>query len=134
MVGSRNGRIVLRCHGSPQAPTSAANFGRSMLPPERPATIFPDPAPPLSAAAMAQPAAPSAITWARSAVNFIARATWSSVTTIEPLSLDSSGHIVGSTDLPPAPSTNDACQLSKYTGRPSSSDFDSGAAVAGSAA
>ena len=100
------------------APTSAANFARSMLPPETTATILPRPARPLSAAAIAQPAAPSAITRARSAASVIARATSSSETTIEPASCDSSGHIVGSTDLPPAPSTNDACQLSKYTGRP----------------
>jgi hypothetical protein len=116
------------------APMSAANFARSMLPPETTATIFPEPARPLSAAAMAQPAAPSAITRARSAASFIARETWSSETTIDPESGASSGHIVVSTDLPPAPSTKDAVQLSKYRGRPAASDADSGAAVSGSAA
>ena len=53
------------------------------------------PARPLSAAAMAQPAAPSAMTCARSATSFIARATSSSETTIDPASGASSGHIVG---------------------------------------
>ena len=47
---------------------------------------------------------------------------------------ESSGHIVGSTDLPPAPSTNDACQPSKRLARPLRSDVASGAAVSGSAA
>jgi hypothetical protein len=41
---------------------------------------------------------------------------------------------VASTDLPPAPSTNDAASPSKYTGRPAASEADSGAAVSGSAA
>src|SRR6185503_6499873 len=104
------------------APTSAANLVRSMLPPETTATIFsrrPPPrvvdeaARPLSAAAMAQPAAPSAMTCTRSAASFIARATSSSETTIEPVTVPTSGHIVGRTDLPPAPSTNEALQLSK---------------------
>ncbi len=71
------------------------------------------PALPLSAAAIAQPAAPSAMTRARSAASFMPRATSSSVTAIAPDSDASSGHIAGSTDLPPAPSTNDAFQFSK---------------------
>src|SRR5262245_8913580 len=116
------------------APTSDANFARSILPPDTTATVLPAPARPLSAAAMAQPAAPSAMMWLRSATSFIARATSSSVTTIDPESRDSSGHIVGSTDLPPAPSTNDAFHCSKYFGAPAASDADSGAAVSGSAA
>src|ERR1700716_2627775 len=98
-----------------------------MLPPDTTATVLPAPARPLSAAAIAQPAAPSAITRARSATSFIARATSSSGTTIDPDNGCSSGHIVGSTDLPPAPSTNDARQLSTYTGLPAASDADSGA-------
>src|SRR5438309_8184148 len=102
-----------------------------MLPPETTATILPAPARPLRAAAIAQPAAPSAITRARSAVNFIARATSSSGTTIDPESGASKGHIVGSTDLPPAPSTNEGVQFSKYIGRPAASEAESGAAVSG---
>ena len=44
----------------------------------------------------------------------IARAASSSDTTIDSSTHAlSSGHIVGSTDFPPAPSTNDACQASK---------------------
>ena len=105
-----------------------------MLPPDTTATTLPVPARPLSAAATAQPAAPSAMRCARSATSVIAAATSSSDTTIDPDSPRSSGHIVGSTDLPPAPSTNDAVQSSKYTGRPAASDAASGAAVAGSAA
>src|SRR5262245_58784758 len=104
---------IVHRHLSEQAPTSIANLWRSMLPPETTATTLPRPAPPLSAAATAQAAAPSATTCARSAVSFIAQATSSSDTTIDPASACSSGHIDGSTDLPPAPSTNDACQLSK---------------------
>ena len=104
-----------------------------MLPPETTATIFPEPARPLSAAAMAQPAAPSAITRARSATSFIALATSLNDTTIEPDSGASRGHIVVNTDLPPAPSTKDAFQSSKYSGRPAASDANSGA-VSGSAA
>ena len=53
------------------------------------------------------------MTLARSAVSFIARATSVSETTIDPVSCDSSGHMVSITDFPPAPSTNDAFQLSK---------------------
>ena len=105
------------------APTSDANFARIDVAARddgddlaaTPAALT---ARPLSAAAIAQPAAPSAMTCARSATSFIARATSSSETTIDPDSGESSGHIVGSTDLPPAPSTNDAVQSSKYTGRP----------------
>src|SRR5436190_13572858 len=89
------------------APTSLANVERSMLPPETTATTLRRPARPLSAAAMAHPAAPSAITCARSAANFIASAASSRVTTREPVTCASSGHIEASTDLPPAPSTND---------------------------
>ena len=74
------------------------------------------------------------MTCARSATSRIARAASSSETTIEPASGCSSGHIVSSTDLPPAPSTNDAVQLSKNSGRPAASDAASGAAVSGSAA
>src|SRR5579864_2313171 len=116
------------------APTSEAKRDRSMLPPETTATVLPDPDRASSAAAIAQPAAPSAITCMRSATNAIARATSSRETTIDPDSPRSSGHIVGITDLPPAPSTNDAFQRSKYMGRPSASDAASGAAVSGSAA
>src|SRR5438552_2916915 len=117
-----------------QAPMSAANFERSMLPPDTTATTLPVPAPPLSAAATAHPAAPSAMRCARSATNFIAAATSSSDTTMDPDRPLSLGHIVGSTDLPPAPSTNEAVHPSKYNGRPAASDAASGAAVAGSAA
>ena len=74
------------------------------------------------------------MTCARSAVSLIAAATSSSDTTIDPSSSRSSGHIVSSTDLPPAPSTNDAVQPSKDTARPAASDALSGAAVSGSAA
>jgi len=74
-----------------------------MLPPETTATILPRPARPLIAAATAQPAAPSAMTRARSATSRMARATSSRETTIEPASVRSSGHIVSSTDFPPAP-------------------------------
>src|SRR4051794_12034298 len=116
------------------APTSAANLGRSILPPDTTATIFPVPARPLNAAAIAHAAAPSAITCARSAVSLIARAASSSVTTMEPVSEDSSGHMVARTDFPPAPSTNEARHPSKYTGRPAASEDASGAAVSGSAA
>jgi len=93
-----------------------------------------DDARPLSAPAIAQPAAPSAMTCVRSATSFIPSATSASETTSDPDSEESSGHIVGSTDLPPAPSTNEACQRSKDTGRPAASDAHSGAAVSGSAA
>ena len=113
---------------------SAANFARSMLPPDTTATILPRPARPLSAAATAQPAAPSAMTRARSATRRIAWAASSSETTIEPASGRSSGHMLSSTDLPPAPSTNDAVQPSKNSGRPAASDAASGEAVSGSAA
>ena len=64
----------------------------------------------------------------------MAAATSSSETTIEPSRPRRSGHIVSSTDLPPAPSTNEARQLLKATGRPAASDALSGAAVSGSAA
>src|SRR5437763_17110481 len=104
-----------------------------MLPPDTTATILPAPQRPLSAAAIAQPAAPSAMTWLRSATSFIASATAFSETTTEPSSCDSSGHIVVKTDLPPAPSTKDAFQFSKYNGRPAPIDTLSGAAVSGSA-
>ena len=58
-----------------------------------------------------------------------------SVTTIDPCSsVDSSGHMVGSTDLPPAPSTKEAFQFVKYRASPAFSDASSGAAVSGSAA
>src|SRR5262249_19218504 len=102
-----------------------------MFTPDTTATILPLPARPLSAAATAQPAAPSAMTRIRSATSVIARATSSSDTTIDPDRRDSSGHMVSRTDLPPAPSTNDALQLSKYFGRPAASDADNGAAVSG---
>ena len=50
-------------------------------------------------------------------------------------SVFSSGHMVGSTDLPPAPSTNDGCQASKWLGLAAlSATVASGAAVSGSAA
>src|SRR5262249_38280678 len=98
-----------------------------MLPPETTATILPEPARPPSAAAMAHPAAPTAITRMRSATSLMPRATSSSETTIEPESCDSSGHIVGSTDLPPAPSTNDAVQPSKYTALPAADGNHRGA-------
>src|SRR5262249_58096246 len=114
-VGQRGER---RVRVQEHAPTSDANFERSMLPPDTTATTLPAPARPPSAAAIAQPAAPSAITCVRSATSFIARAASSSETTIDPSSRRSSGHIVASTDLPPAPSTNDAVQPSKYTGSP----------------
>ena len=105
-----------------------------MLLPETIATILPR-ARPESAATTAQPAAPSAITWQWSATNLMAAATSSSGTTMEPASnRDSSGHIVGSTDLPPAPSTNDACHASKEVARPFFSEASNGAAVSGSAA
>src|SRR5581483_2247328 len=104
--------IELSAHLS-HAPTSAANLGRSMLPPETTATVGPLPALPESAAAIAQPAAPSPMTCTRSATSFMPRATSSSVTTIDPCSWLRSGHIVLITDLPPAPSTNEAVQLSK---------------------
>jgi hypothetical protein len=45
-----------------------------------------------------------------------------------------SGHIDGSTERPPAPSTNDDCHASKVTGGPASNDAACGAAVSGSAA
>ena len=84
---------------------------------------------------MAQPAAPSAMTRARSAVRRMASATSSSETTNEPATqAESSGHMVGRTDLPPAPSTKDACQSGNQLGSPFSNDSASGAAVAGSAA
>src|SRR3954471_15404515 len=83
----------------PHAPTSDANVDRSMLPPDTIATIFPR-ARPDSAAATAHAAAPSMITRHRSATSFIAAAASASGTTIEPeTSRDSSGHILGSTDL-----------------------------------
>ena len=106
-----------------------------MLPPETTATTFPGPARPLSAAAMAQPAAPSAIDMRPFGCQFhrardlVERDDHGSGERSR-----ASGHIVVSTDLPPAPSTNDAVQLSKYIGRPAASDADSGAAVSGSAA
>src|SRR5712672_2936962 len=114
-----------------QAPMSDANVDRSMLPPDTTATTLPLPARPLSAAATAHPAAPSVMRCARSATNFIAAATSSSDTTMDPDNSRSIGHIVFSTDLPPAPSTNDAAHPSKYTGRSAASEADSGAAVAG---
>src|SRR3954468_18684276 len=105
-----------------------------MLPPDTTATTCSVPAWPLSAAAGAQPAAPSTIKCARSATSAIAAATSSRETTIDPDNPFNMGHIVGSTDLPPAPSTNDAVQSLKYTGSLAASDAASGAAVAGSAA
>src|SRR5262249_19072079 len=99
--------------GRAAAPTSSANRGRSMFPPETTTTIFPRPARPLKAAATAQPAAPSEITCARSATCRIARATSSSETTMDPANEQRSGHIDSSTDLPPAPSTNVAFHDSK---------------------
>src|SRR5262245_41498561 len=116
------------------APVTSANVVRSMLPPETTATIFPFPARPLVAAATAHPAAPSAITRARSATRRMAAATSSSEPTIDPVKFLGSGHIVGMTDFPPAPSTNDFAQASKYFGAPAVSDTESGAAVSGSAA
>src|SRR6185436_11961581 len=97
-------KVGISCHLS-HAPTRDANLARSMLPPETTATTLPVPARPLSAAAIAHPAAPSAITRARSATSLMPRATSSRVTTSDPESVESSGHMVGSTDLPPAPST-----------------------------
>ena len=106
-----------------------------MLPPDTTATIFPVPARPLSAAAIAVPPAPSATMCTRSAVLRMAAAMSSSGMTIEPSTRSlSSGHIVGSTDLPPAPSTNDGFQASKRLASPRRSDSSSGAAVSGSAA
>ena len=78
--------------------------------------------------------APSAMTRARSASSFIALAICGSGTTIDPAIDRTSGHIVSSTDLPPAPSTNEACHPSKYPGRPAASDDARGDAVSGSAA
>src|SRR5205823_8291069 len=83
MEAFREGEQSVSCHES-QASTSDANLARSMLPPETTATILPAPALSPSAAAIAQPAAPSAMTCARSAACFIARATASSETTIDP--------------------------------------------------
>ena len=69
------------------------------------------------------------------AARFIADATSARGTTIESSTTDrSSGHMVGRTDLPPAPSTNDACHPSKRDASPRLSDNDIGAAVSGSAA
>ena len=65
-------------------PRASAKRERSMLPPDTTATTLPAPARPLSAAAIAQPPAPSAITCTRSAVSRMAAATSSSGTTIEP--------------------------------------------------
>src|SRR5580765_4667888 len=113
---------------------SDANVDRSMLPPDTTATTLPVPARPLSAPATAHPAAPSVMRCARPATNVMAAATSSSDTTIEPDSSRSIGHMVLSTDLPPAPSTNDEVHPSKYTGRLAASEADNGAAVAGSAA
>ncbi len=64
------------------------------------------------------------------------RATSSSDTTIDSsTSVLSSGHIVGSTDLPPAPSTNDGCPVRRSSSAsPRASEVASGAAVSGSAA
>src|SRR5262245_24909535 len=85
------------CVRSSHAPTSFANVDRSMLPPDTIATMRPRTRP-LSAAATAQAPAPSATTWHRSATSFMASATSDSGTTIDSLTtVDSSGHIVGST-------------------------------------
>ena len=75
------------------------------------------------------------ITWLRSAVSFMAAAASSSVTTSDPaMAPCSSGHIDGSTERPPAPSTNDERQASNRCGDPAASDSASGDAVSGSAA
>src|SRR5215208_6898339 len=85
-----------QCNSSPQAPTSDANFDRSILPPDTMATMRPR-ARPVSAAATAQAAAPSVMTRHRWATSFIADATSASGTTIEPATSSlSRGHIVRS--------------------------------------
>ncbi len=109
-----------------------------MLPPETTATIRRWPREASAgetAAATAQAPAPSAMTRARSAVSRIACAASSSETTIDSSTWSrSSGHIESSTDLPPAPSTNDGVHSSKRLAWPRSIDRLSGAAVSGSAA
>src|ERR1051325_3125608 len=114
--------------------TNSANFLRSMLPPEMTATMGPSPALPLSAAATASAPAPSAMTRTFSATRRIARRTSSSETTIEPSTMPCiRSHIRGKMLLPPAPSTNEACQFMNCCGPPFSNDSAPGAAVSGSA-
>src|SRR6185503_220735 len=119
---------------SEHASVTLANVLRSMLPPDAITTTVPCTRP-VSAAATAHPAAPSITTWQRSATSRIAAATSDNGTTMdESTRRESSGHIVGRTDLPPAPSTNDGRHASKRLGPPLRSDVASGAAVSGSAA
>ena len=109
-----------------------------MLPPETTATTFLWPRAAIAgdtAAATAQAAAPSAITWTRSATSAHRRGG-----VVEGdderfgTHVRSSGHIVSSTERPPAPSTNDGASASNWLARPAANDAASGAAVSGSAA
>ena len=89
-----------------------------MLPPETTATILPVPARPLSAAAMAQAAGAfgddvHALGGRCASPRRSRRATRRSS---RRRASCSSGHIVGSTDLPPAPSTNDGCPAVEVAG------------------
>src|SRR5439155_1697120 len=74
----------IRARRANRAPMSSENFSRSILPPETTATIGPDPALPVSAAARASAPAPSAMTRAFSAMSRMARFVSSRLTTIEP--------------------------------------------------
>src|SRR5262249_24799732 len=128
-----SGSFVVR-RGARRYNTNSANFFRSMLPPEITATMGPSPALPLSAAATPSAPAPSAMTRTFPATRRMARRTSSSVTTIEPSTIPCiRSHIRGKMLLPPAPSTNEACQLLNSCGEPFSNDSAPGAAVSGSA-
>ena len=121
-----------------QAPTSRANVDKSTLPPDTTATTRP-----MTAGghlrrerggdrARSRPFGDHVQPFRDDAHRVAAS---SSVTTIESLTCSrNSGHIVETTDFPPAPSTNDAFHSSNRLAFPALRERDSGAAVSGSAA
>ena len=131
----RSGRSPRRQCSLVQAPTTDANVCRSMLPPDTMATIFPRTRPE-SAAATAQPAAPSAITWQRSATSLMRRPD------LGQRHDDRTGqqprqqrpHRRQHRSAAGAIDERGFCQPSNALARPFFSDVSNGAAVSGSAA
>src|ERR1700693_647925 len=106
-----------------------ASLAGSMLPPEMTQTTLPAPARPAIAAAAEIAPAPSAMTRLRSARSRTAAATSGTDRTRDPARSElASGHISGSMDLPPMPSTKlDVCGT--VTGLPAGRDAEKGGAV-----
>src|ERR1700693_5352153 len=104
-----------------------ASLAGSMLPPEMTQTTLPAPARPAIAAAAEIAPAPSAMTRLRSARSRPAAATSGTDRTRDPARSElASGHISGSMDLPPMPSTKlDVCGT--VTGLPAAGGAEKGA-------